>query len=441
MEDFNGKYGKQFNYVVSHYEFRFNVVTSFYEYRKIEFVGKKKKTRLNSPWKKYDDRIRNLILIELSENDLDISKDKFDTFIESEIVSKDYNPFVDYFETLDPWDGKTDYIEELAETVKVMDKQHFKNTLLRFFVGTLECLLDEDAVNDVCLVFQSGQGIGKTRWMRSLLPKRFQSEYLYEGNIDTKNKDHTMYLSQYWFIHLDELETLKSNDISAIKSYITRQRISVRKAFGRYKTNFIRRASFLGSVNDDKFLTDITGNRRWLVFKVNDINYEHEVNIDKMWAQIYHLWRSGFKHWFDIDEIKVINRINEDFRAMSLEEEMLLQFYSFGSPENKSGEYLSSLEIIQQIATAVPQLLNKLNSRNIGKALAKYSKDKKRRNGVSKYYTMWTGPDLNKDTDPNERDGTDIESLKKEEFMERKLEAPAPEVEFTPDDDDDELPF
>ena len=204
MEDFNGKYSKQFNYIVSHYEFRFNVVTSYYEYRRIEFVGKKKKTRLNSPWQKYDDRVRNLILLELMEADLDISKDKFDTFIESELVSKDYNPFSNYFENLEPWDEKTDYIEQLAATVNTFDKEHFKNTLQRFFVGTLECLLDEDAVNDVCLVFQSGQGIGKTRWMRSLLPKKFQSEYLYEGNIDTRNKDHTMYLSQYWFIHLDE---------------------------------------------------------------------------------------------------------------------------------------------------------------------------------------------------------------------------------------------
>ena len=441
MEDFNGKYSKQFNYIVSHYEFRFNVVTSYYEYRKIEFVGKKKKTRLNSPWQKYDDRVRNLILLELMEADLDISKDKFDTFIESELVSKDYNPFSEYFANLDPWDNKTDYIAQLAETVKTFDKEHFKNTLQRFFVGTLDCLLDEDAVNDVCLVFQSGQGIGKTRWMRSLLPKKFQSEYLYEGNIDTRNKDHTMYLSQYWFIHLDELETLKSNDISAIKSYITRQRISVRKAFGRYTTHFIRRASFLGSVNDDKFLTDITGNRRWLVFKVNSINYEHDVNIDKLWAQVYHLWKNGFKHSFDIEEIKIINRINEEFRSMSLEEEMLLQFYEFDDPINGKGEYLSSLEIIQQIATSMPQLVNKLNSKQIGKALAKHTKDKKRRSGISKYYAIWKGPDLNKDTDPNERDGTDIESLKKEEFSEKKV-FEKPEVDYTPDEEeDDEMPF
>src|SRR5690606_1201827 len=157
-----------------------------------------------------------------------------------------------------------------------------------------------DEVNDVCLVFQSStQGVGKTRWMRKLLPEKFRSLYLYEGVVDTKNKDHTIYLSQYWFMHLDELETLKGANIGAIKSFITRQRISERKAFARYTTTFQRRASFLGSVNDDKFLTDITGNRRWLVFKVKDIDYEHLVDINGVWAQAYYYYKQGFKYWFD----------------------------------------------------------------------------------------------------------------------------------------------
>lgn len=421
MEDFNGKYKKQFNYIASHYQFRFNVVTSFYEYRTLDYK-KGRKTTTKTPWKKYNDRVKNYILIKLMEMDLDLPTDKFNIFIESEIISPDYNPFIEYFENSEPWDGKTDYIQQLSETVETYDQEHFKKTLQRYFVGTLDCLIEEDAVNDVCLVFQSGQGIGKTRWMRSLLPKKFQSEYLYEGNIDTKNKDHTMYLSQYWFIHLDELETLKSNDISAIKSYITRQRISERKAYGRYKTSFIRRASFLGSVNDDKFLTDITGNRRWLVFKVKNINYEHNVDIDKLWSQIYYLWKEGYKHWFDIDEIKVINQINEQFRSMSAEEEMILQCAAFPDVDTRLGEFVTSADALMKLATDRPLLANKLTARNIGRALAKHSKSKKVKNGITKYYIQWTGLDVELDTEPVNLD-EDISSLKKDNFEAgRKIE-------------------
>ena len=443
MEDFKGKYKKQFNYIAANYQFRFNVVTSFYEYRTLEKI-KGKKVKTYSPWQKYGDRIQNLILIKLMELDLDLPKDKFNIFIESEIMSPDYDPFLEYFNNLPEWDQKTDYIGQVAETVKTADPEHFRNTFQRFLVGTLDCLLEEDAVNDVCLVFQSGQGVGKTRWMRSLLPKRFQSEYLYEGNIDTRNKDHTMYLSQYWYIHLDELETLKQNDIGAIKSYITRQRISTRKAYGRYTSHFIRRASFLGSVNDDKFLTDITGNRRWLVFKTFSINYEHEIDVDKMWAQVYFLWKEGFKHWFDINEIKIINEVNEQFRSMSLEEEMLLQSAIFEDETSGHGEFLSSADMLAKLGNDRPGFINKLNSQKMGRALAKHCKAKKTVNGFTKYWLTWTATQVALDQEHSESH-TDVSSLNKNEFGQKKIvktEIHSEEV-IPPNvvEDDNEVPF
>ena len=377
---FNGKNSNAFNYISSKYVFRFNVVTNFYEFRK-----KKKKK-----WKKYDDRYRKTILLELMAEHIDVASDKIDIFIESIDFSPDYNPFDEYFKNLKPWNGKKDYIKEIAKTVKTENEKHFRKTLERYLVGCLDCLLNQDSVNDVALVFQSGQGIGKTRWMRSLLPKRFQSEYLYEGNIDTKNKDHTMYLSQYWLIHLDELETLRSNDISAIKSFITRQRISVRKAYGRYKTNFVRRASFLGSVNEDKFLSDITGNRRWLVFKVKEIDYMHGINPDHVWAQAYKLYKDGYRHWFNIDEIKEINQQNEKFRTVSLEEELFLRYFSCNK-KNKNGELLSSSEVIQKILANIPSFASKMRSIQMGKALAKHSRHKEMKGGIQRYYVEYNG--------------------------------------------------
>lgn len=383
MEDFVGKNKQQYNYIASNYQFRFNICSSQYEYRKLV----KGKVSKGSVWHKYDDRVKNRIIMEMFESDLDISQDKFNLFVESESISKDYDPFLEYFETLKKWDGKTDYIKQLSKTVSVANAkpEKFQECLKKFLVGAIDCLIEEDSVNDVCLVFQSGQGVGKTRWMRKLLPERFRSEYLYEGNIDTRNKDHVMYLSQYWFIHLDELEALKGNEISAIKSYITRQRISLRKAYGRYKSNLIRRASFVGSVNDDKFLTDITGNRRWLVFTVKNMDYEHHIDIDGLWSQVYHYWQDGFRYWFDTEEIKDINQMNEEFRAMSVEEEALLQLFEFPESDEK-GDWFSSTDVVIEISKIRPILANKLASNRMGKALSRHVKSKKTSNGVQKYF-------------------------------------------------------
>lgn len=377
---FNGKNSNAFNYISSKYIFRFNVVTNFYEFRK------KKK---NSKWKKYDDRYRKSILLELMAEHIDVPDAKVDIFIESMDFATEYNPFEEYFENLAKWDGK-DWIKKMSKTIKTDNDKHFSKTLERYLVGCIDCLLRTDSVNDVCLVFQSGQGIGKTRWMRKLLPKKFQSEYLYEGNIDTKNKDHTMYLSQYWFIHLDELETLRSNDISAIKSYITRQRISVRKSYGRYTSHLVRRASFLGSVNEDKFLSDTTGNRRWLVFKVKNIDYQHKIDPDMIWAQAYKLWKDGYRHWFNIDEIRKINQSNEKFRTVSLEEELFLRYFTCNSSD-RAGEMLSGSEVIQKILINVPAFQSKMSSVPMGKALAKHSKHKQMKGGIQRYWVDYFG--------------------------------------------------
>lgn len=437
MEDFNGKYHKQFNYIVSNYEFRFNVVTSNYEFRKLH-KGKGK-----GDWKKYDDRTKNKILIEMFDKDLDISQDKFNIFVESETVSRDYNPFEDYFERLKRWDGKTDYLKQICETVTTENADRFEAVMKKFFVGVLDCLLEIDAVNDVCLVFQSGQGLGKTRWMRKLLPEQFQSEYLYEGNIDTRNKDHIQYLSQYWFIHLDELEVLKGNEISAIKSYITRQRISVRKAFGRYKSNFVRRASFLGSVNDDKFLTDITGNRRWLVFTVRGIDYLHKVNIDGFWSQIYFYWQQGFQHWFDIEEIKAINKINEEYRSMSAEEEQLLQLFSF--PDTLGdGVWMSASDVLMQLSLIRASMTTKLIPNKMGKALARHARLKKTTGGVQKYLVKFEGEDkIERDRKLPDDSAVDFNFKEHDEGIPQKPVDEQTQINYDDNnfDEDDDLPF
>lgn len=385
--EYNGKYKQPFIWLENNYQFRFNIVTNLYEYRKL----KKGKVVKGSVWQDFEDRNRNDILLEIFNDDLDCPDSKLNNYIESKYNSPNYDPFAEYFEDLQEWQPKSkDYIKELSLTIETKNQKHLQNALTKFLVATVACLLEPDEVNDVCLVFQSShQGVGKSRWMRKLIPEQFRSKYLYEGAIDTKNKDHTIYLSQYWFMHLDELETLKGTNIGAIKSYITRQRISERKAYGRYKTSFQRRASFLGSVNEDKFLTDITGNRRWLVFQTTKIDYEHLVDINGVWSQAYYLYKQGFQYWFDNEEIKVINQINEEFREMSLEEEMLLKYFGFPEEVDESNpdfDYMSTTDVLMKIQNINGALVNKMSSSKMGKALSRHSNLKKMSNGLSKYY-------------------------------------------------------
>lgn len=382
---FHGEHSNAFNYISENYKFRFNVVTGL-----LEFKSKKGK----SNWIPYDDRLRKGILLELMQESIKVPDSKVDIFIESPEFSKDYNPFKSYIKGLNKWKKKDpDFIKNLASTVPVQNRELFYSMLKRYMVGCIDNVMVDNSVNDICLILQSStQGVGKTRWMRKLLPTKL-NDYFYEGPIDTRNKDHVLWLSKYWFMHLDELEALRGNELSAIKSYITRQNINLRKAFGRYDSSYVRRANILGSVNDDKFLTDTTGNRRWLVFKViGMIDYQHDVNPDDFWAQAYYLWKNNYQHWLNQEEIKQLNENNEKFRSLSLEEELLLRFFDFNDKKGK-GELFSSSEIIEKIIFNVPKFVNKLSVQRMGKALSKHSLHKKMKGGIQKYYVEYLGID------------------------------------------------
>lgn len=214
-----------------------------------------------------------------------------------------------YFENLPKWDGKTDYIKQLSETVPVNNPKCFNETLKKFLIATVSCLELDDSVNDVCLVINGNQGIGKSMWLRKLAPESFKNDYVYEGLFNTSNKDDQILLTERWFINLDELEYKNKTQLAGLKTCITRQRISLRKAYAKETTTHIRRASFIGSINDKSNLNNITENRRWLVFTaISNIDYNHNIDMDKVWAQAYSLFMKGTRCWFDNEEINNVNK-------------------------------------------------------------------------------------------------------------------------------------
>lgn len=382
--EISGKNKNQYQWLKNNYKFRYNVVSGMYEYRKLH----KGKPIPNVTWEEFGDRVKNDIMLEMDFIDNQINESKLTIYVESSKMSPDYDPILNYFENINSFDKNgPSYISELAKTIKCDNPKFFESAFKKFLVSTVSCLLEPDAVNDTCLVFRSPQGAGKSRWMRKLLPKRFRSRFLKEGFINPKNKDHTIFLAQYWFIHLDELESLKGNNVGDIKSFITTQRISERKSYGRYNSHFIRRASFIGSVNEAKFLTDITGNRRWLVFEVESIDYMHNVDIDAVWSEAYHLYLDGYKYWFDNEEIKELNEINDGFREMSLEEELLLKIFDFPKTEDGSGLWYSTTEIIIEMIRLHGHIAQKLNNNVLGRALSRYCSLRKK-SGVNKYYVQ-----------------------------------------------------
>ena len=288
-----------------------------------------------------------------------------------------YNPYTHYFDHLPPWDRETDYIEMLAQTVQTTNQAFWFQCFKKWLVATTASMVVPKEVNQTAIIFSGPQGVGKTRWFSHLMPEALR-RYQFAGTLNLRDKDSQVKLSECPLIVMDELENMGSRNIDALKELITKQHIYLRRAYAYAHESFVRRASFAGSVNHHEFLHDMTGNRRFLCFEVREINPDHDIPLDLVFAQALHLYQEKFRFWFNQEEIAEINAHNEEFRVISLEEEQLTAFFE-PCKEDDATDFLSATGILKIIAAATG--IRSLSLQKLGHALNAKNFKRIKRNG------------------------------------------------------------
>ena len=309
------------------------------------------------------------------------SESKLYKLLSSEFVPF-FNPFKDYFNSLPKWDGK-DYILEFSKMVKTDDTEFWQDALKRWMVAMVGCSLFDEIINQTVIVFNGGQGIGKSKFIDRILPPELNM-YKYSGLINPSSKDSLILLTENILIDLDELGSLNRKDEKAMKEIITKSSIKLRKPYGKVNEFLPRRASFMGSVNDSEFLMDMTGSRRFLCFEVTEIDYQSEINYKGIYSQALHLFNNKFKFWFDREEVAFINERNEKFRMKDPIEEVILAKYKPCTKEEAT-IFLSSTEILQELKKEHSINFDTTSNVMIGKVLSKNKFPKMKKAGVQKY--------------------------------------------------------
>lgn len=316
-------------YLTKNFEFRLNIVT----------VKAEIKDLLEFPepnWKQVTDNIISSLYFKLQKQQIDYPLQDLRQLIINPDFSKPYDPFLDYFNSLDYIEDGKDYITEFTDCFILKDerlREKFRIYFKKWFVGILTGVYSSQWCNHCTLVVYGEQGDGKTTILNKLIPPAL-SGYLQIGGLDLDNKDTIIAMCSKLLINVDELESFTKKDIDEFKSILTQKEFDIRLPYGHFTQKFIKRASFMASTNKADFLTDTTGNRRFLTFEVISVSYEKSFNIDKMYAQAKYLYQSGFKYYFTKDEIMEVNTINEKFSTVSIEEELLLKYFIPASLSN-----------------------------------------------------------------------------------------------------------
>ena len=222
----------------------------------------------------------------------------------------------------------------------------------KWFVAMVASWMKDEVVNHQVLVLIGRQGIYKTTWLEHLIPPHLRAYACKLANSNDLNKDERLRIAEFGLISLDEIDSMNNRELNQLKSVITATDVNERAAYAYTKERRVRLASFCASGNRRDFLTDITGNRRWLPFEVESIQnpFYTLLPYERMYAQAWALAQDPlFSYWFDLDEIEVLEEHNQHFRDESNEEQLLPIL--FDVPAEGRGEFMTTAQISERLVS------------------------------------------------------------------------------------------
>jgi hypothetical protein len=292
----------------------------------------------------------NTIYSCMSEAGITYSYANLKAFIDSD-YARPFDPILEYFDSLPAWDETTDYIGQLADTVETTDQEYWHWVFRCWMVGMAACAMGTKNVNQHVLLLHGKQGEGKSSWIRNLLPPELQ-EYYRNGMIDAGCKDDMLLLTNRIVINMEEFEGVKPSEVPALKRIISQESVTLRKPYDIQARTYPRRASFIGSTNNARFLSDLSGSRRFLVVQTKAIDFRTPIDYTGVYSQIIHLIKGGFRHWFEEKEVNKINVRNEQHRMIDPLEENLYIYFRPATPRDWDVKWKPAAAILAYLSMA-----------------------------------------------------------------------------------------
>lgn len=209
-----------------------------------------------------------------------------------------HDPVADFLEGL-VWDGKPRLDELLVAYFGAKgDPSYLRAVGAKFAISAVARALRPGCKVDTILILEGPQGLRKSTAFRIL-----GGQYFSDAPIDVSNKDSAMLASQFWFIELAELSTFRKSEAQALKAFISRTEDTYRPPYGRTNVQTPRRCVFVGTTNDEDYLRDPTGHRRFWPVKCTSIDTDALTrDRDQLWAEAVERFHQGETWWLTTEQ-------------------------------------------------------------------------------------------------------------------------------------------
>jgi len=234
------------------------------------------------------------------------------------------------------------------------------------------------------LTLQGAQSMGKTAWVSALIPNEILRDKMIklDHHLDANNKDSIMSAISHWVVEIGELDSSFKKDIARLKGFLTCDSDKLRRPYARVDSEYPRKTVFCATVNEANFLVDSTGNTRFWTLPVIKIDYEHDVDMQQLFAQILTLYKEGEPWWLTRDEEALLEQYNKSHRVVSLIEEKIMMVLKSEGDSNTEVRTMTATEVLKEAGIEYP---TNPQCKEAASVLRENLGDSKRVRGINKW--------------------------------------------------------
>lgn len=371
------------NYLSLRYEFRYNHLREMTEWRPAPAATTTSLTNAAtagaaataatagaSEWRELDSWSLNSIYCEVLEAGFDVAFGDLRRMLMSCFCTS-FHPFADYLAHLPRWDGR-DRITPLA--ARVSDDPLWTLVLHRWMLAMVAQWkgLDLQTANSMVPVLVSQrQGLGKSTFWRSIVPRELQAYYLDKLEFTTGGEYDRM-MAQCCLINLDEMDVLTDRAMSKFKAATQMKSITGHSTLRTRITVSRRMASFCGTTNQRAILRDRTGSRRFFCQEVTGKISCGGIQHTQIYAQLLAELEAGERTWFTKKEELRIQHHNRMFYAPTPVQQALTKFFraplDVDSPDDV--QHLSTHDLMRALARRYSPLVSTMDVKELGRQAA-----------------------------------------------------------------------
>jgi len=245
-----------------------------------------------------------------------------------------FHPVRDYLEGL-TWDNTPRLDTVVIDCLGAEDTRLNRAISRKTMVAAVARIFTPGCKWDYTLTLAGAQGLGK-----SSLFGRLGGEFYSDSLTTVTGKEAYEQLQGSWIIELAELSASRKADIESTKHFLTKRIDRFRVAYGRHVADFPRQCVFIGTTNDQEFLRDATGNRRFWVLPVGKMPIKKQwsaltdYEVDQMWAEAVQYFKDGEQLFLPADLEQEMKEVQAGHSEQSHLEGMILEHLERKVPQN-----------------------------------------------------------------------------------------------------------